>query len=286
MKNYFYNKDVICSNCNERAHVLAQCTKPITSYGIIAFKHVNSPEDEYMDKSHGVSKILRGINQTVLPVQFPRIKILLIQRKDTMAFSDVIRGKYSKNCLENYFSEMTVDEQRRLQLSNFEELWNSIWINPKSRTFRNEFENSKQKFESNDISKLIEMYPAQYTFSEFSVPKGRKNISEAEVYCAMREFNEETGYKTKDYNLLDVNKFRIVEEFTGSDGIDYRHIYFLAEMKKYAYKPTLDIYNRHQMEEVGGIGFFDRSELDIILRPYDIEKKKVLHTVFDIIEKF
>lgn len=284
MKRY-YNREVICSNCNQKGHILSYCTSPITSYGIIAFKIVENEQDEYMDKSSSVVDILDDLEATRQQfTRFPKIKILLIQRKDTMAFSDIIRGKYSlNNNLENYFLEMTIEEQERLTNNTFQELWNSIWINPRSRNFKNDYDSSRQKFEACNIKDMIKKYRAKYKFSEFSIPKGRRNISETELECAKREFNEETGYTIDDY-IID-NDFTITEKFTGSDNIQYKHIYFLAEMKKHAYKPTFSIHNRHQLEEIKGLGFFEQEQINMILRPYDVEKKKVIKQVFQLLEK-
>ena len=37
-------------------------------------------------------------------------------------------------------------------------------------------------------------------------PKGRRNLGESDQDCAIREFEEESGFKSKDYVILnDVN---------------------------------------------------------------------------------
>ena len=146
-------RNVVCSNCGTRGHILRECTKPITSFGIIAYKIVRDSEYECQDKNDELESIIQNNSNKLYRTphhspNFPKFKLLLIQRKDTIGYTDFIRGKYpDKDYLGVYFSEMTLEEQDRLLTSTFEELWDSLWVNHGSRIYKNEYWASKKKFE-------------------------------------------------------------------------------------------------------------------------------------------
>ena len=48
--------------------------------------------------------------------------------------------------------------------------------------------------------------------------------------CAIREFEEETDLTDKEYTLLD-NVTPLSEEYIGSNGVRYKHIYYVAFYK-------------------------------------------------------
>ena len=67
MSNNSSNKTYIfCNNCGKTGHAFHQCKHPITSIGVIAFRHGKQGNKEY----------------------------LMIRRKDTLGFVDFMRGKY------------------------------------------------------------------------------------------------------------------------------------------------------------------------------------------------
>ena len=68
--------DINCNNCGKYGHNYNQCTVPITSYGVIAFR----------------------MNKQKIP------EYLMICRKDTLGYIDFMRGKYivqNKNYIMN-----------------------------------------------------------------------------------------------------------------------------------------------------------------------------------------
>jgi len=77
-----------CNNCGKTGHSYNQCSKPITSNGVIAFT------------KSGKS-----------------VKYLLICRKDTLGYVEFLRGKYplyNKEYIQNIINEMTVQEKANL----------------------------------------------------------------------------------------------------------------------------------------------------------------------------
>jgi ADP-ribose pyrophosphatase YjhB (NUDIX family) len=271
-------RNVCCVNCGERGHVIKECAAPITSFGIIAFK---VSKDDYKDYND-VFNIKYSGNEDVLTNK-KKIKFLMIQRKDTMGYIDLIRGKYPEEkkdeLLSVFMNEMTIEEKHNLLTKEFTDIWNELWLNKNSRLYKNEYYNAKLKYEKLDIKKLLKNSTVTYDFTEFSFPKGRRNIMEQNIQCAEREFFEETRYNKTQYNFI-YNYKPIVEDFVGTNGIKYRHVYYLVKMNDDIHKPYLDKTNILQMGEVKNIGWFSYEECMFLIRPYDQAKKDILSRVY------
>ena len=244
-----------CLNCNSYNHSFKKCRDPVKSFGIIAYKEIE------------------GIN-----------KFLLIQRKDTIGKIDFIMGKYKTNgkinysWLRNLIQEMTDVEKKEILKTTKEDLWNNLWLDHKTNIYKNGKLKSLRSFEELDYKELLlESGESRYKFNEWGFPKGRKNLKETELDCAIREFKEETGLSSKDFSLRETDKV-FIENFTASDNKKYTHIYFLAKVKSdiqvnMCYKN--DVFN----QEVNDIGFFEFKQAYKMFRDYDTEKKHVLMQV-------
>jgi 8-oxo-dGTP pyrophosphatase MutT (NUDIX family) len=283
-------RNVYCVNCGEKGHVVKDCEGPITSFGIIAFKLTNKVEDEIYDKNKKLQKIVENIMMDsefyIRPhkSEYPKIKFLMIQRKDTMGYTDFVRGKYPENneetakILQTCLNEMTIQEKNTLLTKSFDEIWSNLWINHDSKCYKNEYENAHNKYKKLDIKHLVSQSDNRFEFQEFGFPKGRRNMKETNIACAEREFLEETGYDKSHYDFIK-NYPTIHEEFTGTNGVQYRHIYYLVKMKENAPPPHIDYQNKVQTGEVQNIGWFSYEECMTIMRPYDKAKKKVVKKV-------
>ena len=281
-------KSVICVNCGIKGHYVKECNDPITSFGIIAFKN-------YDNISHKLNTNLKDIlekidiNETNKENTTSNIKFLMRQRKDTMGYIDLMRGKYDirvgfeklknkkiKVCLD----EITQSEKKSLLTKSFDEIWNEIWLNHKSKCFLSEYKLAKEKFNSLDIPYLISQSTITYEFTEFGFPKGRRSIRESNIVAAQREFFEETGYNNDSYNFIK-NYPPIIEEFIGTNDVKYRHVYYLVKMKDDIKPPKVDLNNILQSGEVQNIGWFTINECLTLIRPYDTEKKNIIQHVYN-----
>lgn len=283
-------RNIYCANCGEKGHVVKSCDRPITSFGIIAFKIAHNKEDEVQDRNNVLNELVKAEMRKANDADehsFPKIKFLMIQRKDTMGYIDFVRGKYptsndtEKNCkISTLLSEMTYKEKHNLLTKSFDEIWNALWVNHESKCFKNEYEGAKRKFCNLDVPTLVKNSKTQYDFQEFGFPKGRRNMKESNIVCAEREFYEETGYDSNCYDFIS-NYPLVHEEFIGTNGVKYRHIYYLVKMKDKVRPPKLDTDNKVQAGEVRNIGWFSFKESMILLRPYDTAKKEVLKYVYN-----
>lgn len=251
-----YKRKLICLNCDIQGHAFRNCELPVRSYGIIAYKKSIGKDNEY----------------------------LLIQRKDTIGKTDFLRGKYKTNGVINYnklkclIEEMTDEEKTEILTTPKETLWDNLWLDHNSGIFKNEKFKAMGMFNEIDYrTMLLEAYPSRYSQNEWGFPKGRKNLSEDGLGCAMREFIEETGLSKNDFVIPDITK-TFTEEFTASDGVRYTHIYYIAKVR-----PNVDIKSTYKntnfKQEVRDLDFFDYKSCYKMFRDYDTEKKHVLNLV-------
>lgn len=244
-------KKYLCNNCGNYGHLFYNCKKPITSLGIIAYRY--TPE---------------GV-----------VEYLLVQRKDTLGYVDFLRGKYSETNdfqLNNIIQEMTVDEITQIQKNEYKDLWYKLW-NKVSETY-----DVKNEEKFNLIKKIKPhlFVTSSWTDPEWGFPKGRRNFKERDLECALREFEEETGYPKK--TLLLVKNMNPCEEiFTGSNLKSYKHRYFLACMN---YSETM-LDTNFQKSEIGSMKWFSYEEAAKRIRPYNLEKLELLNDIHTLMDK-
>ena len=278
-------RNIYCVNCGEKGHVVKDCFGPITSFGIIAFKMVRDKQEEMYDKNIRLQEILNNV-LTEKEKSYPKTKFLMIQRKDTMGYTDFVRGKYPddklgiESVLPIFLNEMTHQEKNNLLTKDFNEIWKSLWVNHDSKCFKNEYDYAYKKFQRLNIPELIKRSDSSFGFQEFGFPKGRRNMKETNIACAEREFFEETGYDKSCYDFIK-NYSTIHEEFTGTNNVRYRHIYYLVKMKDNVPPPRVDYKNKIQTGEVQNIGWLEYDECMAVIRPYDIAKKNVIKKVYN-----
>lgn len=176
--------------------------KLITSYGILLFH-----------------KDLNG-----------KIWYLLSQRRDTIEYSDYLKGRYSIYNLKNYFKLMSIDERERLKKYSFEELWNDLWIKHDHKFYKLWKHNAFVKY---TLNYNLMLYLLTITTSNviepiWGFPKGRKNLNENDIQCSIREFKEETKLSIDYLNLLNIIPSK--EIFKGSNDKMYSTVYFIAQV--------------------------------------------------------
>jgi 8-oxo-dGTP pyrophosphatase MutT (NUDIX family) len=244
-------KKYLCNNCGNYGHLFYNCKKPITSLGIITYRYNPSGTIEY----------------------------LLVQRKDTLGYVDFLRGKFSDTNLfqlKNIIDEMTLEEIERIQTYEYKELWYKLW-NKVTESYDSK---NEEKFNLIKKTKKDLFLPSRWSEPEWGFPKGRRNFKERDLECALREFEEETGYEKKDLHFIK-NLNPMEEIFTGSNLKSYKHRYFLAYMK---YEDTL-IDTNYQKSEIGSMKWFTYTEVLEKIRPYNIERLDLVQDIHHLIEK-
>tara|TARA_Y100000389_G_scaffold120052_4_gene117245 strand:- start:9768 stop:10547 length:780 start_codon:yes stop_codon:yes gene_type:complete len=246
-----------CKNCGKKGHSFGQCKLPILSYGILAYK--------------------RGGEN----------KLLMIQRRDSLCYIEFLRGKYKfedKTYIKVLLSNFTKDEIKSVKEKEFDELWFSLWMTMelKNSRVRNEYGNSKRNFQklkaSHQLDSLLNEIEIIYHSPEWEFPKGRRNNQEYNRDCAIREFGEETGIN-KDYTLL-ANVKPLVEEYVGTNGVRYKHIYYIAEYIGDTMTHQIDPKKIEQCGEINDIQWFTENECLQHLRNNKPSKKQIIQKVF------
>lgn len=252
---------------------------PITSYGAIAFRVRGgwSPEERFIQTdAHGLPNWMR------------KLEFLMIQRRDSIGFVEIMRGKYKLGdipYITQQLEGMTREEHAKLLTLEFDQLWESLWGPPQegSHAYRHEKEIARQKLESLRIGApplrdLIASIKTAWTTPEWGFPKGRKELHETEYACAMRELWEETNLKEKViYPIRNLEP--LVETFLGSNGVHYSHKYYIVYVPEEIADTVgmkVGAENPHLQREVGEIQWLSVEDCIKRIRPEHVEKKEVL----------
>jgi 8-oxo-dGTP pyrophosphatase MutT (NUDIX family) len=268
-----------CTNCGLSGHVFRNCLSPVTSYGIIAIRYLN---DNYTTSLYSKNNIHNTCSDS--------IQFLLIQRKDSLAFVEFIRGKYNSSDNEyiiRLLKGMTQSERDKLLTNTFEELWNSVWgENSASKSHKNDYDISEKKYSTikHELSELIKHNPSKWTEPEWGFPKGRRNPHETDINCAAREFQEETGLKRSEFNIIQ-NTIPISETFFGSNHVHYCHKYYIAICNK-STEVKMNSNNQHMIREIGAIKWCSLDEAITKIRPDNVEKREILLKAGKIMRNF
>jgi len=191
-----------------------------------------------------------------------------------------MRGKYEIRdtvCIQALIDQATLAERQQLMSRGFADLWRDLWNGPASRRYHAEYEQAKAKFDvlrsRGAIAAAIAASTTIWTEPEWGFPKGRRSSSESEIACALRETYEEAGVARKDLRVVD--QMPILEEYTGSNGIQYRHRYWLAEAPA-TLAVRMDPMNADQAREISDVRWCSYDEAMTLIRDYNKEKRDVL----------
>ena len=280
-----------CNNCGKRGHPAYQCKMPITSNGIIAYrKHPETKAIEYLmirrKDTLGLMDFIRG------------------------KYS--VNNKYY---IMNMISQMTIQERAMLLEHTFDEVWEKVWDKPvappglsvnKSPSYeygesryKTEEMVSREKFNqlksgvymnktppnifaqscapTFTLETMINECPTKWDEPEWGFPKGKRNYNESDIDCALREFYEETGIKSRNMTFVVSNLAPYEEIFMGSNYKSYKHRYFLMYVD----------YNTSVAEKMTDVDKFEVSKVEWksfneclgAIRPYNLEKKRILSNI-------
>ena len=221
--------------------------------------------------------MLRGIYEPLkLPIDPSTLSVLMVRRKDSMSYMEFVRGKYdivNLDLVKTLILNMTAAEQSNILNENFETLWTNLWGN--GRDFKStEYEQAKSKFESLNILEIISNFPSPYNEPEWGFPKGRRGRGETDLECAVREFFEETNISSEAYTILP--DMVLSETFVAINGINYRHVYFVALLKDSRTINTEQKLTLVQRREISAVGWKTLSECSKITRPHYVERRNMI----------
>lgn len=241
---------MFCNNCGMKGHGFRECKDPITSYGVIL------------------------IREPSIPVDPNKVFVLMIRRKDSLAFCEFLQGRYdptNTEFVQTLLSNMTIPELHSLKTKSFDALWTELW-GVGNDYHSKAYTESKIKFESLRTSHLLQNAESLFVEPEWGFPKGRRNSRENNIACAVREFTEETNIPRDAYVLCKNLMFQ--ETFKGTNNVEYRHVYFLAFLRG-----SVDLYNpltETQKQEISRVQWMSLSDCRLLIRPHYKERIELL----------
>lgn len=249
-----------CNNCGGKGHLFRTCKDPVLSCGILL------------------------IDKPSLPVTADETKILMIRRKDSMSFAEFMRGKYDQNDIQyvsTLVKNMTLKEQASVASDSFETLWRQMWGDDRMTS---DYVQSRERFNALDRVSLMRNNISEYTEPEWGFPKGRRMRGESDLACAIREFDEETNIPRESFVVL--KNMVLTETFVGLNNVQYKHVYFVALLKRPEMVNLFQKLTPVQRREISGIGWKSFKEADELVRPHHVERKGMLEQLHSLIETF
>lgn len=270
---------ISCANCGNAGHIYKNCNHPVTSFGVICYRLAYDHTNSYVF-----------------------LEYLMVQRKDSFCYVEFLRGKYTldnKNYLLKMFLDMTQDEIDKIQTNTFDTLWKNLWQIKECTNYLKEYNEAKLKFntlkggyfirnkENNNslyfnLDYIVLQTVTTHCDTEWGFPKGRRNINEPDLNCAMREFSEETGLKSKHITVIKDIK-PLEEVFSGSNKTRYKHVYYVAEINMdknvHCEKLLFDPSNKMQNREIRNVKWFSYNDVQNRIRSENIERKELFKRV-------
>jgi len=223
------------------------------------------------------------VDKSRLPCIPEQTNVLMVLRKDSMAYTEFLRGKYSIDdtvYIRSLLTNMTSKEHNKLINLDFDSLWTDHW-GVGNDHHSHEFEVSKEKFIKLDINVLLENIFG-YLEPEWGFPKGRRAHRETDSECAIREFSEETNIPRSSYTLC--SNLRLTEVFDGTNGVSYKHVYFIAVLNT-----ELDLSQAMtvvQKREISDIQWKSITECMSLTRPHYSQRAELLKSFEMILQTF
>jgi len=247
---------LFCNNCGKSGHIILECKMPITSIGLIVFRR-NKGKLEY----------------------------LMVCRKDSFGYSDFIKCKFpiiDDSYLMTLIDEMTLCEKERLiNVCSVIENNNLDNLSYTGLEKKVAFINSELK--KNDccksISEIIKKSKTNWHEPEWGFPKGRRNNLEKDLDCAIREFEEETGYKRSSMKLIE-NVIPYEEIFVGSNYKNYKHKYYIA------YMTEINDNCKFQKTEISNMKWTSYDKCIESIRHYNLEKLSILKNINNVLNTY
>jgi 8-oxo-dGTP pyrophosphatase MutT (NUDIX family) len=214
------------------------------------------------------------------------VRYLMIRRKDSLSYVEFLRGKYKPSnhaYIQLLCNEMTVSERARLLTGTFSSLWHDLWNGQHTRQFRSEAVSAQTLYdqlkttgdsEGKSLASYMAACTSHYVDPEWGFPKGRRNLRESDVRCAVREWQEETGLSEGVLRLFS-HIPPCEEEYIGSNGIPYKQVYYTGSCGN---DTTVSVRSENPVmsREIGGIGWYTIEEAISLIRPSNSAKREML----------
>lgn len=189
-------------------------------------------------------------------------EILLVRRRTSYAYSDIVLGRYARNLqgreLKAYLSLMTIDELLILRTLNFTLIWNRMFSAPPDSKKLIKFTSSfVERDEGRALVAAIDNTKPT-TLELWEPPKGRRRPRESEPMAAVREFMEETKISCDNYRIIPGQHTMCWE----SQRRRYRVVYYAALVLNNMSEINLSVSDFRSIGEVDRCQWFRLSDID------------------------
>ena len=284
-------RKAFCSNCNKFGHINKNCNLPIVSIGMILVQLDNEIKEK-ISKNIKTFNFIDDINDfnykrinNIKKIKYyeDKIKFLIIEKKHSLNYIEFIRGLYEVNDIDKLtkmFKLMSNKEINMIREKDFSKLWLKLWNKTaKKKIYQKEYNNSKEKFNELVDNKILDellTIKSQFDSPEWELPKGRRNLNEKIIDCAIREVQEETSLDNTNYDIINItNNFQDI--FIGTNNILYKHIYYLSILN---YNCILDKKMIKGNKEVSDLKFVKITDIKKYIRSYNTSKIELFNKIF------
>jgi len=210
----------------------------------------------------------------------------MIKKRTTFSFVEFTLGRYKKGDIRqivNLMNRMSSEEKLDIWSLDFGRMWYRIWlVDPDSIYTSDSLKLSKERYEKyskckhyfcsnflKDKGVLIRKLLSDSITTEtlWELPKGRVAFpQEKHLNCAIREFEEETGISSSEYELLDSEPYTSSVQHGKVRYINYYYLCVLNSNSRYHNPQSLKLnYNTpQQITEVIGMQWMDINKVNTI----------------------
>jgi len=180
------------------------------------------------------TKISCGISCVRFNSTSNEYEVLLVKKRYTYAFIEFVLLKFNVNnklFIINLFNNMTEEEKRLILSMEYGMLYYHAFLRRESdldKYERNFFMKNKKIFLINFTKELLLDLMANTISIEllWEFPKGKNEVNESNLNCAIREFEEETGITKAKYNIMP--SIQPVECKFSDNNINYKYYLYVA----------------------------------------------------------
>lgn len=298
-----------CNNCTKQGHQSHHCKMPILSNGFIVYK--TNPL-RYLTicrkDSLGYVDFIRGkyslYNKNYILNMMTQMTESEKNKLRTLTFDAIwkdlwgnpvdLTAEENQRSVENYVIKNSItlvasggtdigygSGKSRKQEDIY--LKDRFYLLVSGITIKNNSYNLITLLDESDIMNSIESKECcKWTEPEWGFPKGRKNYQEKDLHCALREFEEETGYSSKNIRFIE-NIMPFDEIFTGSNYKSYKHRYYLAQMDENVSEQVKPLFERGEVSRMEWLTFDECLQK---IRKYNIEKRNIIININNILNKY
>lgn len=311
---------IYCLNCGKTNHMQNMCSEPFSSYGLLCF-YKKAPECDpkivMVCRKHTIPYIdfLRGkydvnklgyilelftkmtadeINKITLLADFEKLRTDLgLNNRTQKAY----KLEYETSELKfNYLLKLGILHKIITCINHIYKTEYNLNVDADSSKCVQDTTTIIKEM-SAPIASLEDLQPKLYATPEWGIPKGKRQLRETDLQCSIREFSEETGIPGNCIRVYK-NMVPLEEIYTGMNGQQYKHIYFMAEIiiNPVSTEKLLEKMEQpgghiitpedEQFDEISRVKLMTQADAIASIRPFHTNKKSVIQKAFYIISQF